>query len=164
MTNTSIDIYLQEMLARDGGSHLLVLFTAPWRSQASAMTEQTASQVHGLHAKMGCKSEQRKKRLEKRLFGEETIGKGCWPRSFYRSHLTSLRLLTLNQRDWVLDRKPKEHFDNLSEITQWGNLTLISIITSKPGILIPSYRWLVLLLLMLDFPLRLKANPRSSWK
>lgn len=51
MTNTWIDIYLQEMLARDGGSHLFVLFTAPWRPQAPAMMEQTASQVHSLHAK-----------------------------------------------------------------------------------------------------------------
>lgn len=36
-----------------------------------------ASQVHSLFAKMGCKSEQRKKGLEKWLFVGVTIGKGC---------------------------------------------------------------------------------------
>lgn len=63
VTNTEIDISLQETLARDRGSHSLVLFTAPTRPQASATIEQTALQVHGLCAKMGCKSEQRKKGL-----------------------------------------------------------------------------------------------------
>lgn len=137
MTNTWIDIYLQEMLARDGGSHSLVLFTAPLRSEASATMEQTASQVHGLYAKMGCKSEWRKKELEQCLFVEATIGEGCWPCSFYRSHLLTLCLLTLHQRDWVPGRKSKEHANNLPEITQGVNLSLISIISSKPGILIP---------------------------
>lgn len=35
-----------------------------------------ASQVHGLLAKMGCKSEQRKKELEKRLFCRSDHWKG----------------------------------------------------------------------------------------
>lgn len=137
MTNTWIHIYLQEMLARDGGSHSLLLFTAPPRSEASAAAEQTASQVQGLYAKTGCKSERRKKGLEQRLFVEATIGKGCWPRSFYKSDLLSLRLLTVHRRDWVPGRKSKEHVNNLTEITQGVNLSLISIIGSKPGILIP---------------------------
>lgn len=137
MTNTWIDIHLQEMLARDGGSHSLVVFTAPVRSQASATMEQTASQVHGLHAKMGCKLEWRKKGLEQRLFVEVAIGKGCWPHSFYRSHLLNLCLLTLLQRDWAPGWKSKEHTSSLPEITQGVNLSLISIIGWKPGILIP---------------------------
>lgn len=132
-TNTRIDIYLQEMLARDGGSHSLVLFTAPPRSQASVTMEQTAPQVRGLYAKTGCKSERRKKGLEQRLFVEAAIGKGCWPCSFYRSHLLSLCLLTLHWRG----RKSKEHADNLPEITQGVNLPLVSTIGSNPGILIP---------------------------
>ena len=99
MTNTRIDIYLEKMLARDRGSHSLVLFTAPPRPQASATMEQTTSQVHILYAKTGCKSEQGKKRLEQCLFVEVTIGKGCRLLSFYRSHLLSLCLLTLHWWD-----------------------------------------------------------------
>lgn len=36
-----------------------------------------ASQVHGLFAKMGCKSEWRKKGLEQCWFVEMAIAKGC---------------------------------------------------------------------------------------
>lgn len=73
MTNTWIDISLQEVLARVGGSHSLVLFTAPRGAEAAA------SQVHSFFAKMGCKSEQRKKGMEKCLFVGATIGKRWRP-------------------------------------------------------------------------------------
>lgn len=95
-----------------------------------------ASQVHGLFAKTGCKSEQRKKELEKCLFVGATIGKGCWPCSFCRFPLRSLCVLTLHQRDRVPGRKSKEHANNLPEITRGVRLSLMSIIGSKPGILI----------------------------
>lgn len=124
-----------------------------------------ASQVLSLSAKTGCKSQQRKRGLEKCSSAGATTGKGCWPCSFHRFPPLSLRVLTLHQRDRVPGWKSKEHANNLAGVAHRVNLSLISVIGSKSGILTAFLdRWLVLLLLVLDFPLRLKANPHSSWK